>query len=375
MRVLFTATVVKSHINTFHLPYLKMFKDEGWETAVAARNDFESPSECVIPHCDTYFDVPFERSPFNLKNIKAFRQLKKIIDEGNYDIIHCHTPVGALLTRLAAVSARRKGTKVFYTAHGFHFYKGAPLKNWLLYYPVERLLAHLTDVLITINKEDYERAKTFKAGRIEYVPGVGIDTAKYIKQPYLCSEKRKELGVPDCAFVLLSVGELSVRKNHSVVLEALGLLKKAGTLGNIHYLICGRGPLREELEKKAEALELSDRVRFLGFRKDIGEICSTSDAFVFMSVHEGLPVALMEAMSSGVPIICSDIRGNTDLIERGVSGEIIKSDPVALADAIIRLRDDPQLCEKYVLAARKRVEACDLKNVANLMREIYGLNR
>ena len=153
-KVLYVATVVKNHIMEFHIPYLKMLKEMGWETAVAARNDYENPSECVIPFCDIYYDIPFERNPFRLGNIKAYKELKMVIDEGNYDIIHCHTPVGALLTRLAAENARKRGTKVFYTAHGFHFYKGAPLINWLLFYPAERLLAHMTDVLITINKED-----------------------------------------------------------------------------------------------------------------------------------------------------------------------------------------------------------------------------
>ena len=171
IKVLFVSTVVKTHIMEFHIPYLKMLKDMGWETAVASRNDYKDPKDCVIPYCDTYYDVPFERNPFKLENIKAYKQLKKIIDEGRYGIIHCHTPVGAMLTRLAATDARKKGSKVIYTAHGFHFYKGAPVINWLAYYPIEKALARKTDVLITINKEDYERAKSkLKAGRVEYVP-------------------------------------------------------------------------------------------------------------------------------------------------------------------------------------------------------------
>ena len=178
-KVLFVATVVKTHIMEFHIPYLKMFKEMGWETAVAARNDYENPADCVIPYCDTYYNVPFERNPLKPGNLKAYKELKHIIDEGEYDIIHCHTPVGAMLTRLAAKQARKQGTKVFYTAHGFHFYKGAPVINWILYYPVEKWLSRYTDVLITINKEDYERAKTFKAGKVCYVPGVGIDLKKF----------------------------------------------------------------------------------------------------------------------------------------------------------------------------------------------------
>lgn len=158
-KVLFVATVVKTHMMQFHLPYLKMFQEMGWETAVASKNDYENPEDCRIPYCDTYYDVPFERLPWKRKNILAYRMLKRIIDEGEYDIVHCHTPVGALIARLAARKARKKGTKVIYTAHGFHFFSGAPLQNWLLFYPPEWLLAPLTDVLITINQEDYLRAK------------------------------------------------------------------------------------------------------------------------------------------------------------------------------------------------------------------------
>ena len=158
-KVLFVATVVKTHIMEFHIPYLKMFQDMGWETAVAARNDYEDPADCKIPFCDTYYDIPFERLPWKAANIKAYRELKAIIDREHFDIIHCHTPVGAMIARLAARDARKRGTKVIYTAHGFHFFKGAPVKNWLMFYPVEWLLAPLTDVLVTINKEDYAFAK------------------------------------------------------------------------------------------------------------------------------------------------------------------------------------------------------------------------
>ena len=193
-KVLFVATVVKTHIMEFHIPYLKMFQDMGWETAVAARNDYEDPADCKIPFCDTYYDIPFERLPWKAANIKAYRELKAIIDREYFDIIHCHTPVGAMIARLAARDARKRGTKVIYTAHGFHFFKGAPVKNWLMFYPAEWLLAPLTDVLVTINKEDYALAKRkIHAKRIEYVPGVGVDTAKFHVGTVDRAEKRREL--------------------------------------------------------------------------------------------------------------------------------------------------------------------------------------
>lgn len=371
-KVLFVATVVKNHIMEFHILYLKMFKEAGWETAVAARNDYENPGDCQIPYCDTYYDIPFERNPFKSGNLAAYRKLKEIIDVGHYDIIHCHTPVGAALTRLAARASRKRGTKVIYTAHGFHFYKGAPLLNWMIFYPVERWLAHYTDTLITINKEDYERAKSFKAGRVCYVPGVGVDLNKFNTQSVNREGKRRELGFTEDDFILLSVGELIPRKNHQLVLHALGLLQKKGQLGNIHYVICGRGIKLAELKALAQKLQIADHVHFLGYRNDISAICQSSDLFVFMSKQEGLPVAMMEAMACGVPVICSDIRGNTDLVENGVSGIISESTPEKLAENILQLVSNPSKLQELSAQAAKMIQKFDLSTVEPEMLKIYG---
>lgn len=370
-KILYVATVVKTHIMEFHIPYLKMLKEMGFETAVAAKNDYENPADCNIPYCDKYYDIPFVRNPFRLENFRAYKELKKIIDEGEYDIIHCHTPVGAMLTRLAALEARKKGTKVIYTAHGFHFYKGAPLINWLLFYPVERFLAHMTDVLITINKEDYNRAKTFRAGKIVYVPGVGIDINRFSKYIGNCHEKRIELGLSEDDFILLSVGELITRKNQLIVLEAMGELKKKGILNGIRYVICGGGKLGAELQERALALGISDYVHFLGYRNDVSEIYNASDLFVFMSIQEGLPVALMEAMACGLPTICSNIRGNTDLIENGMNGELVENTATAVADAIVKLKNNQAIRERYALAAVSKIKHFDLTSVEVEMHNIY----
>lgn len=370
-KVLFVATVVKTHIMEFHIPYLKMFKEMGWETAVAARNDYENPADCVIPYCDTYYNIPFERNPLKPGNLTAYQSLKKVIDEGEYDIIHCHTPVGAMLTRLAAKQARKRGTKVFYTAHGFHFYKGAPAVNWLLYYPVEKWLSRYTDVLITINKEDYERAKSFKAGKVCYVPGVGIDLKKFNVGYVDKNEKREEIGVHADDFVLLSVGELIPRKNHEVVIRAMSVLKQADKLAHLEYVICGRGTYESELKKLAEELGVADHIHFLGYRIDIAEICNCADLFVFMSHQEGLPVALMEAMAGGVPAICSNIRGNTDLIENNVSGLIVASTPKDVAEAVMQMQKDPDMRNRMAAAALSAIKKFDLVSVEMKMKEIY----
>ena len=311
-KVLFTATVVKTHINAFHLPYLKWFKEQGYEVHVAAKNDFIN-EPCVIPNCDSFFDINFARFPFSKFNFKAYRQLKEIISENNYDIIHCHTPVASVLTRLAARNC--KNTTVIYTAHGFHFFKGAPLLNWLIYYPVERFCAKYTDKLITINQEDYEIAKRFKLrknGKIYYVPGVGINIEKIQNTQIDIQQKKKELGIPENIPVLLSVGELIKRKNHETVLKALSGIKDM----NFVYLICGRGVLMEYLQNLTRQLGLESKVKFLGFRKDIIKICKIADLFIFPSHQEGLPVALMEAMACELPIIASNVRGNRDLIDK-----------------------------------------------------------
>lgn len=356
-KVLFVATVVKTHINTFHLPFLKMFKEHGWEVHVAAKNDFVD-EPCVIPNCDRHFDIAFERFPFSKQNLTAYNQLKYIIQENHYDIIHCHTPVAGVLARFAARSY--KDTTVIYTAHGFHFYKGAPLLNWLVYYPVERFCAKFTDKLITINQEDYNRAKGWSLrnnGKVYYVPGVGVDINKFHNIDINKKEKRKSLGIDENTKILLSVGELIKRKNHEVIIRSLSKLKDK----NFVYIICGRGPLLEQLKELAVQLGLEKKVKLLGFRKDIAEICKIADLFVFPSIHEGLPVALMEAIASNIPAIASDIRGNRDLLS---SDSLCKSNK----------EDEWRLLLEYKKIKKQSLDKkYYVENIMEKIRAIYGL--
>lgn len=342
-KVLLVATVVKIHVNVFHIPCLKMFQEQGWETWVCSRNDFDNPKDCVIPHCDHYIDIPFERNPLKPGNVKAYRMLRGIIEKEQFDLIYCHTPVGAMLARLAGISARKKGTKVIYMAHGFHFYSGAPLLNWMLYYPVEKFLSRFTDGLITINQEDFQRAQKFHAGKTVLIPGVGIDLDKFQKKEPTRQEIRNKLGIPDEKIILMSVGELTKRKNHMVVIEALARLKEYDIL----YVICGDGPLKAQLRAKAEELGVRDRLKLLGFRKDIAELHKAADIFVFPSLQEGLPVALMEAMASGLPIVASKIRGNEDLISNNQGGYLVNpTDSEQVAKAIEKMIQNPKKREK-----------------------------
>lgn len=371
-KVLFVATVVKTHIMEFHIPYLRMFREMGWETAVAAKNDYEVAEDCVIPYCDHYYDIPFARMPWKADNIRAYRALKRLIDEGDYDLIHCHTPVGAMITRLAAAAARKRGTKVLYTAHGFHFFKGAPLINWLLYFPAEWLLGGLTDLLITINKEDFAFAKKhIHAKRIEYVPGVGMDTSRFFSGNTDRAEKRKELGFNASDFLLLTVAEMTKNKNHTTVLKALALLRDKQEFNNMHYLICGRGAQWAALEEEAKSLGISDHVHFLGYRHDVPQLCGCSDLFVFMTMREGLPVSLMEAMSCGLPTVCQAIRGNTDLIDDAVEGDFVDNTPQAVADAIMKFYAEPERRAQMGLAAAEKVQYFGKENVHKMMKDIY----
>ncbi len=371
-KVLFAATVVKTHMMQFHLPYLKLFQDMGWETAVAAKNDYEDPADCQIPYCDAYYDIPFHRLPWKKDNITAYNMLKEILDREHFDIVHCHTPVGAMIARLAAMSARKKGTKVIYTAHGFHFFQGAPLINWLLYYPAEWLLAFVTDVLITINKEDYARAKKqLHPKRLAYVPGVGICCEKFRSTQDQRMEKRRELGFGEEDFLILTVAEMTKNKNHTTVLKALAAMKDREEFKNIHYLVCGRGEMWASLEEEAKSLGISSHVHFLGYRTDAPRLYGASDLFVFMTYREGLPVSLMEAMAAGLPIVCTDVRGNRDLIEDGVCGIFTKNDPQDLADHILALYREPEIRRRLGAAAAQTVEKYDEKAVHQQVKEIY----
>lgn len=305
-KVLFVATV-DSHIELFHLPFLKYFKDNDFEVHVATN------SNKPIKYCDKKIQLPIARSPFKPSNLRAIKQLRKIIDREHYNIIHCHTPMGSVVTRLAAKNARKSGTRVIYTAHGFHFYKGAPLLNWLLFYPVEKYLAKYTDTLITINQEDYTRAKK-KFGKrchdIEYVPGVGVDPKKFEKR-LTTKEKnalRSSLGLKADDVVLICIGRLDKNKNQGFLIKTLSQLGK-----NYHLLLVGPDELNGKYQKLAKKLNLENRVHFLGFRSDIPELLQISNLAVSASKREGLPVNLIEAAFAGLPIVATNCRGLIDI--------------------------------------------------------------
>lgn len=365
-KVLFSATLVRGHIAKFHIPYLKWFKDHGWETWVAAKNDY-TDGVCEIPYCDYFVNIDFARSPFSKQTVVAYKQLRKLFAEEHFDIVHTHTPVGGVLTRLAARDARRDGTKVVYTGHGFHFYDGAPVANWMLWYPVERVMSRFTDVLITINDEDYKRARKFAHCDVEYVQGVGIDPDRFVVSD-TASGKRSELGVSDDDHMILAVGDLIKRKNHQCIIRALKELDD-------HYklFICGTGVEEDSLKALVSELGLGSRVFFLGFRNDIPALMHASDMLVFPSIHEGLPVTVMEAMASGLPVIATRIRGIVpDLLESGVNGIVLDNDdPDTVADVIEELVTDPVEAKALSAKAKQDSKRFAVNKIVSNVASIY----
>lgn len=310
--------------------------------------------------------VDFARNPFSKTNLKAYKELCQIVENEEFDLIHCHTPVGGVVGRIIG---HKYHIKTIYTAHGFHFYKGAPLKNWLLFYPIEKFFSRWTDILITINQEDFVQAKNkFYSKRIEYIPGVGVDIVSFQNVKVDKITKREELGIDAEDFVFISIGELSVRKNHEVVIRALAKTENE----KIKYLIVGSGDLEDKLKMLTKELNVEHRVVFAGYRKDVKEFLHIADAFAFPSLQEGLPVALMEAMAVGLPVIASRIRGNIDLIEEHDNNMLVKADDIeGYATAIRYLHTHPQECSKIAKDNSERIKQFDANIVNNLMIDIY----
>lgn len=366
MKILYVTTV--SMTMGFFPEHIKMLMGEGHSVEIVTNCEQPLPEIYKTLGCKSY-DIRFSRSPFNKDNLTAYKQLKALVEKEHYDIVHCHTPNAAMVTRLACRKVRKQGTKVFYTAHGFHFFKGAPLKNWLMYYPVEKFCARYTDVLITINHEDFELAKKkMHAKKVCYVPGVGIDLSKIQNVQCDRNEVRKSMGVPEDCFLLLSIGELNVNKNHQVVVKALARLNNK----NVHYAIAGLGDQKDNLLNLAKELGVENQFHLLGYRTDALQLYKAADVFVFPSFREGLSVSMMEAMASGMPIVCTKIRGNVDLVENEVGGYHFEpTNDFALAMKLEMLIKDEVKRSEMSAANVEAIKIFSLENVLENMKEIY----
>ena len=368
MNILFVATV-RSHIGQFWTPTIKALKSRGDTVYAAYRDNSADKQGLDLSMLDEVFEVPFSRSPFAfVHNIKAYRALKSVIDSHQYDVIHCNTPVGAMLTRIAARNARKCGTKVVYTAHGFHFYKGAPLLNWLFYYPVEKFLSRYTDVLMTINEMDYETARThrFRTRKIVRIDGVGVDLSKFRVRPDREKpETRRALGLPEDAFIMLYAADLSKRKNQEMIFRALARIRES--CPNILVLMPGQPILKEKYTKLCKELGIADMVQMPGYRRDIPELLTACDCVISSSRQEGLPVNLIEAAASGKYIIATDARGNADVVKQWGYGALVEvGDDVGMAEKI-------QEAYRRGTPVREDVSAIEIYNEKSIVRKVLKL--
>ena len=370
MKVLLTATV-QSHICQFHKPLVEVLHAHNCEVHAAARDNLAEKNGLQLDFVERVYNVPFSRSPKSIDNIKAYKQLKQIIDIGQYDVIHCNTPMGGIVTRLAARNARKHGTKVYYTAHGFHFYKGAPKKNWLVFYPIEKLFARLTDKLITITAEDYKVASEKFSCNVERIHGVGVNEQRYF--PVDKDEKlrlRNEMGFTPEQKIILCVGELLPNKNQTL---AIRMMKQVVQLyPDAQLLLAGNGPEKENLEQEIQNCNMQDNIQMLGYCTNLQDYQHITDVLVSCSKREGLPLNVVEAMLSRTPVVASVNRGHKELIKDGQNGFLVDSSDVdAMGNRVIALLGNDGLSQEMEMKAEVYAKNYGFVNVKAELGKIY----
>ncbi len=376
-KVLITASVV-SFIEWFNKENVDFLRNDlGCEVHIACNFYYfsDTDEERTLEYIEklksdgvVLHNIHFARNPLKKDNVSAYKQLKKIIDENQFELIHCHTPAVAMLTRWAARGARKCGTTVMYTCHGFHFHNASPRINWIIYYPLERFLSRFCDYIVTINREDYRRAQGFHAPNVRYIPGVGVDIER-IKTTEIDKEAyKRSVGVPSGGIMILSIGEMIERKNQEVIIRAMAKLQNP----KLYYVICGKGPLHDYLSALAKESNLQDNVIFLGFRKDIPELCNAADISAFPSKIEGLGLAGIEAMAAGTPLVSSNVHGILDYVIDGKTGYACPPNDVdAFVRAIELLSSNAKIRDSMRKACKKAVEPFAKDNALNLMWDIY----
>ena len=360
-KILFVANVAKEHMLKFHVPAIKEFTRQGWTVDAACSGEEE------IPYCRRQYHMCWKRSPFTVKTIQGILQLKRILDKENYDIVYCHTPVGGIAARIAAVSARKHGTRVIYCAHGFHFFKGAPAVNWLLYYPVEKLLAHLTDVILTVNREDYRNAKNHftKKTIIRLAPEVGVNFNRLqVADPEnVRRQYREDLGIPENASVMIYVAELIPNKNQGMLISALRILREKGR--NVYLILPGPDHAEGYFQQYASDQGMDQYCRFLGWRSDIGQLMSASDICTASSIREGFGINLVEAMYCGLPVVATDNRGHRMVIKEGYNGYLVEiGDSEAMAERVEEILFENRIPREQV---KSGIQKYDCDHIAKLV--------
>ena len=363
-KVLYVTTVSRT-INAFLIPHINMLLDNGYEVHCACSIDKPVDKE-LQRRGVKIFEVPFSRNPLGIRNIKAFIKLEELQRINDYDIVHVHTPIAAIYGRLLKLNF--PSLRIIYTAHGYHFLKGGSKLGWIIYYPIEKIMAKFTDVTININKEDYEITKEkLKPKKCYLLNGVGLDLDKYKKlSSKEIQEKRKEFGLNDKDFVVLMIAEINKNKNHIQLINAMDILKDK--YPNIKVLCIGDGTLKESVEKQINLKNLQNNIFMLGYRLDVNKLINISDIGIMMSYREGLPRSLMEFMACGRKIIATNIRGCRDLISNEAIGSLVNvGDYKSTADEI----------EKYYNSHDKsfnvpeEVNKYDIINVNKDLAKIY----
>ncbi|OGR28097.1 MAG: glycosyl transferase [Desulfobacterales bacterium RIFOXYA12_FULL_46_15] len=368
MKILFVTTI-STTINAFLIPHIKMLVNEGHQIDLAC-NDISGIDHQIISLGCKLHPIKFNRSLYDKTNLIAYRQIRKIVLKGEYELIHTHTPIASFLTRIACINTHN--IKIIYTAHGFHFYKNAPLINWLLYYPVEKILSRYTEVIITINKEDYERAKkNFKSKYVRFVNGVGLNLDKFKRSNQADKiQLKKKYGYHENDFILIYAAEHSYRKHQDLLINAIKILKIE--IPDIKLLLAGTGDLARNYQKQTKRLDIENHVHFLGYQKNINELLSISDIAVSSSRQEGLPVNIMEAMAMGLPVIATNCRGNRDLITHGYNGLIVDfDDGQQMAKAIKHLYFNKTLQITYGKNGLNFVSRYSIDKILKEMKKIY----
>lgn len=357
------------HLKTFHVPYLNWLHEQGHTVDLAV----EDRGNISFGTARKEYRLHFPRRIKPLQLFQTYKVLQSIIESGDYDLIHCHTPIPSAITRLAARRWRTKGGKVLYTAHGFHFYKGAPLERWMIYYPVEVVLSHLTDFIITMNSEDLEYTKRkFWGANSGKIPGVGIQPRGFSQlDPSQRQLQRKALGFAAGQFLVIYVAEFIPRKNHQFIIEAIPELNKS--IPNLKLILIGRGEVLEKCRSLTRKLGVQDFVQFMGFRDDVAKFAQIADVAISASKHEGLPIALLEQMRCGIPVVASDERGHREFIENGKTGFLFKqNDQKAFIQSLKRLYGDEALSQRIGDNARIKSLEFDLDKSMQAMARIYA---
>lgn len=369
-------TTISGFVPQFAMNDVRILQSEGYEVHYASnfRNPIYSFDKKMLKEQGIILhQVDIFKSPIKLRrHLSAIKQLVNIIDTEKINLVHCHNPMGGVDGRYAAHYSKMKPVTI-YTAHGFHFYKGAPTINWLLYYTMERWMAHKTDILVTINKEDYKRSKKFhlkKNGLVRQIHGVGVDMKRFKASNDISKTGsiRDSIGVPRDAFHIVTAAEINDNKNQSVVIKAIAQCE----YDDIYYSLCGKGPEEKKLRKLIDELGLQDRVRLLGYRTDMDEILRSADCFAFPSIREGLGVAAIEALSSSVPLIVADNRGTREYAVSEENAYICDSSDVdEFKRAIVELHDDAEKRKLMAERCRDSVRKFSKDNNNTLMTSIY----